>query len=1067
MPAQVGRFQVRGRLGCGAFGAVYRAHDPQLDRDVALKVAHAGTLADARATERFLREAKAAARLRHPHIVPVYDAGCEGGQHYIAAAFIEGRTLEDARCLQPLELRQAAQIVRALAEALDHAHRLGIVHRDVKPANVMLDPDGEPHLLDFGLAHRQEGADKLTQDGTVLGTPAYMAPEQAQGHSGEPQPASDQYSLGVVLYELLCGQTPFSGPPPIVLFNTLHTPPPSPRTLQPKVPRDLETICVKALAKRPEDRYASCQDMADDLRRWLEGEAIRARRLSVGERLARWFRREPVLALVTVGAALGLIAAAAVPLAASALLVAAEAREEEAHRRAEESEAEALRTEADANEQTQRAAAATREAQEAAKAAATETARARQASQAAKNEAINAREAIQEVEKRERVHRRYLYVADMNLAQQALADRQFPQVGLLLDRYRLVNGSEELRGFEWYHLACLERLAPSVQSAEQEGAIARIHFCGEGDRFLAASLIPRGGKLDLRIQRWIVWQPPLRPVPGEPFLFKGFTETPLFEKSPFTLSPDGKTVLQRSSTTTSELLDLQTGKTQARLTRHVRSVESETYSPDSKVLATVHADSVVRLWDLRTKKEPTKLQAPQVSRVAFSPDSKTLATGGSEVRLWEVSTGAELATLRGAEFKGPGLVFAPDGKVLAWETADGVQLWDVERGKERGRLRVQARDPNRGPAGGIVFAPNSQALATVARTRVQLWDAVSGAERGPGPPPGSECRSAAFSADGKLLAEGQADGTVVIRNVVDGSQRNRLTMGDRLEVLAFSPDGQVLVAGGPSGSLRVWGKDLFEQVTVLDGIEAPVTALAVRPDGQTLAIAAGKTVQSRQTATGALYRTLPDQPFDVLGVAGAAGGTFLAVGGPNGAVNVWDVATGTVRATLPVHTQDVRALAVAPDGKTVAIGRADGTIQPWDTTTAKERTSFKAHAGSVLALAYGRGESILASSGADSSVKLWDLATGNGPTNLKGHSGSTTALAFALDGKTLASGDADGSIKLWEVLTGEELLTLKGHTAAVTALAFAPDGTHLLSGSKDRTVRFWHAPRDLPASRER
>lgn len=279
LPERIGRFLIRERLGAGAFGAVYRAFDPNLDREVALKVPHREIQQDPRASERFLREARAAARLNHPHIVPVYEAGTDGDTSYLACAFIPGRTLADALDDGPMEPRRAARIVAALADALHAAHREGIVHRDVKPSNILLDVDDQPRLADFGLARLAEGG-RLTQAGTIIGTPAYLAPEQASGRSNEAEAPSDQYSLGATLYELLCGHVPFSGPIEIVIFHTLQTPPPPLRAERPEVPAELEAICLKALAKRPEDRYPSCPALADELRRWEASQVARASAVS-------------------------------------------------------------------------------------------------------------------------------------------------------------------------------------------------------------------------------------------------------------------------------------------------------------------------------------------------------------------------------------------------------------------------------------------------------------------------------------------------------------------------------------------------------------------------------------------------------------------------------------------------------------------------------------------------------------------------------------------------------------------------------------------------------------------
>jgi tRNA A-37 threonylcarbamoyl transferase component Bud32 len=314
-PQRVGRFVVLGKLGSGAFGTVYKARDPQLERDVALKVPNPGMLDTPKRVERFLREAKAAARLRHPHIVPVFDAGRDGDRYYIASAFVDGKPLSEMVGERGLEFRRGAQIVRLLAEAVGYAHEQGVVHRDIKPHNVMLDATDSPHLMDFGLAVRADEAEKLTNDGAVLGTPAYMAPEQAAGQKGKANPLSDQYSLGVLLYELLTGRAPFEGPPAAVIYRVIHHDPPAPRTLRPDVPADLETVCLKAMAKKPGDRYPMCRMLADDLRLWLAGEPISARRQTAVEKAAWWVRRNRTIAALMLIAFVSLVGGAAVATA--------------------------------------------------------------------------------------------------------------------------------------------------------------------------------------------------------------------------------------------------------------------------------------------------------------------------------------------------------------------------------------------------------------------------------------------------------------------------------------------------------------------------------------------------------------------------------------------------------------------------------------------------------------------------------------------------------------------------------------------------------------------------------
>lgn len=311
----LGRFDLIARLGVGGFGTVWKARDTDLDRIVAVKIPRKGQL-NKREVEQFLREARSAAQLRHPNIVPVFEVGREEETLFIVSEFVRGVTLSDWMTAGRRSAREVAELCAPVADALHEAHSEGVVHRDLKPANVMLDLQGRPRLMDFGLAKREMGEVTMTMDGQILGTPAYMSPEQARGEGHWTDRRTDVYSLGIMLFQMLTGELPFRGSTQMQLHQRLTMDAPNPRTLDRTIPRDLATICVKCMEQDPNRRYATAAELAAELRRFVAGEPINARPLSAAGHAFRWIRRKPVAATALL---FGAILAVGGPIAAYSL----------------------------------------------------------------------------------------------------------------------------------------------------------------------------------------------------------------------------------------------------------------------------------------------------------------------------------------------------------------------------------------------------------------------------------------------------------------------------------------------------------------------------------------------------------------------------------------------------------------------------------------------------------------------------------------------------------------------------------------------------------------------------
>jgi eukaryotic-like serine/threonine-protein kinase len=650
----ISRFQLRKKLGAGAFGTVHQAYDPQLDRIVALKLPNPGVLTTPNRVERFLREAKSAAGLRHPNIVPVFDAGKSGDRYYIASAFIDGKKLSDTIPETGDDFTRCAKQVRQLAEALAYAHREGVIHRDVKPDNILVDHHDQLHLTDFGLASRQDEESRLTNEGAILGTPSYMAPEIAAGQNGEAQASVDQYAAGVVLYEMMTGRVPYEGPPAIILHNVIHTPAEAPSKIRKGVPRDLETICLKAMAKQPADRYPSCQELADDLRRWIDGEPISARRLSPVEQFTRWAKRNKTVAGLSLAVAVALIAGAIVSstFAIQARLAATEAANNE--NRAKEEEAKAIEALGKVEEERKRVTAALTQAdiertraeserklaqqeRDTAKKAQAETEIEKSKVQAEVERTKKALEAVEAAQARERVAS---YGSRIALARLQLEAKQPAQAIRSLDEC-----APEQRSFEW------NWLRDWAEKGKQASAINDLT-----KKYLHSAAISTDG-------RWIA-----------------------MNGSPGSLDPRSQNIvlIQTGNWTSSTILKMELGQLEPGSPLPER-ICGLCFSPNGNYLAAGTAQQF-RVWSTETGKQVLHVQQQALPKLvsnghlAFSSDSKYLAVAHKALGIWEIETGKKvlsLATPKTNQNLGSIAFVQKNQKVF-----DGSTMWDANTGLE-------------------------------------------------------------------------------------------------------------------------------------------------------------------------------------------------------------------------------------------------------------------------------------------------------------------------------------------------------------------------------------------------
>jgi WD40 repeat protein len=977
-------------------GVVYKARHRSLNRLVAMKMVLAGEFASPSQELRFRLEAELAARVQHPNIVQVYEIGSFEGRPFLALEWVEGGSLANQLDGKPWPPGEAAALVETLARAIHVAHGEGVVHRDLKPANILLVSGGvgsgecsrdtthdsprtthHPKITDFGLAQPVDGGRTLTQSGLLVGTPGYMAPEQASGKRALVGPATDTYALGVVLYQLLTGQLPFQGDSTLEVLRAVTSDEPvRPRRLQPRLPRDLEAITLHCLEKEPGRRYSSALALAEDLQRFREGKQVVARPVGAAARLARACRRRPLVAL--------LLALLTVSLFGG--LAGVTWKWLEADEQRDLANANALQ--ADAEKQ----------------AALYQAYRARIAAASAALSGHDVADAARQLEAASQELRGWEWRHLHSRLDESSAVFRPPDGGSLA----LLHGGEGIgilsstrAGLRVLDEDGRERLAVPFAAWQAGRTRHGIWFAiveGEGSvRLLDEAGKSRGG-VDGRgrgdpclvavspdqTRAALAWATDRLPALGfgvydlatgnELASFAGHTDA----INDLAFSPDGTQIASASEDGTARLWNAATGATTVVLRGHAVKVHRVAFRPDGARVLTTSADGTVRRWDTRTGKEeiyPYQGHTGEVYAAVFSPDGAWIASGGTDrtVRLWQAAGRREALVLRGHTEDVTQLAFSRDGRRLASASNDGtVRLWEAD----------------------------SQAGLPILRGHTSYVYPV------------------AYSSDGRWIASGSWDTTVRLWDALTGEPCAVLRHPARVLDLAFTPDGASLVAGcGDDDRLHVWDVATARPRQTIRGPGQTIQTLAIRPDGARIA-AANSTgaLTVVDVATGqevASWRLGEATPRKAL--AYSPDGCWLATLGEDPKeLCLWEARGNRLATRWRGHTEGILSVAFSPGGRRIASASMDRTIRVWDVAAGECQAVLQGHTGDVFSAVFHPDGTRIASSSRDRTIRLWDVATGEEVARLQGHTNYVWSLAFSPDGTTLVSGSGDGTLRLWD-----------------------------------------------------
>ncbi|HEY7329549.1 MAG TPA: protein kinase [Gemmataceae bacterium] len=1019
-------YEILSELGRGGMGVVYKAKQISLNRVVALKMILAGAHAGEQQRRRFRGEAEAAAQLQHLNIVQVYEVGEHERCPFIALEYVDGRGLNDilneSRSLPPF---QAAVLIEQLARAVHYAHQRGIVHRDLKPSNILLTKEGVPKITDFGLAKRLDEGVTNTRTGDILGTPSYMAPEQASGDTRAIGPGTDIFSLGTILYEMLIGRPPFESSS---AFETIHlvmtAEPERPSRLNARVPTDLETICLKCLEKNPTKRYPCARALSEDLARFQVGEPITARPVGWLERGAKWVRRRPAVASL-----LALLSSSLLALLIGGWVSAINLyQSNEALKAAERKHADLVRfngmhylQEGDLF-----------------------------ASLVWFARALS----LETDEARIEAHR--LRIAAVlrecpRLSQMWFHDDSVNDVTFSPDGRWVLTASSDGTAHVWDADRGTARFETPLQ---HDALIFRASFSPDGSRIVTASDDSTARIWDAVTGRLLVT------LVGH----KDGVRDARF-------SPDGSQIVTGSDDKTAHLWDAATGKDLFHEPLvHGKSVIHASFHPEGKRILTASEDGSARIWKVENNSAKVVVQLPHeaaLTDACFDREGKRVATASADetARIWDAVSGEPIITQ--LRHHGPvfSVAFRPDGRQLATAGIDH-KAWVLDA--KTGLSLLPPFMHNSGVC-CVTYSHDGTHLVTASDDNTaRVWD---GKTARPLTPPiqhsGSVFR-ACFSPDGRRIATASRDTTARIYELAPATPPiPPLEHGKPLWQACFNPQGdRVLTAN--TNTVRIWGTKTGKQLLELSGHKGSVFRASYSNDGRQIVTAsADATARVWDAATGNTIAMLRGHTGSVATALFSPDGRRVLTASADATARIWNAETGQAILMLggraDHHQKEILDAVFSPDGRTVATASADHTARLWDAAKGESIGKIIHHRRPVIRVAFSPDGRRLATASLDQTAQLWDAATGepllNAPLQ---QPGPVRDISFRPDGRAVLTACEDNTARVWSVESGEPLLRPLQHDGSVTMARFSQDGRWIVTACEDGSGRIWDAATGEP-----